>query len=159
MVARAAGVDSKQMETRCSGRVFIVEDSASVRTRLVELVGEIDDVRVVGEAETPDEAVAGIRQTQPHCVVLDYQLSGGTAVDVLHAVHPGSPEVAFVVLTNHPTAQYRRACMAAGASAFLDKSSEFGKLKDVVADCVMARLGTGFGEFKDVATESVTTRF
>ena len=57
------------METRCSGRVFIVEDSASIRSRLVELVGEIDGVCVVGEAETPDAAVAGIRQTQPHCVV------------------------------------------------------------------------------------------
>ena len=127
------------METRCSGRVFIVEDSASIRSRLVELLGEIDGVCVVGEAETPDEAVAGIRETQPHCVVLDFQLIGGTGVDVLRAVHPGSPEIAFVVLTNHPTAQYRRVCMDAGASWFLDKSTEFGKLKDVVIECLLTR--------------------
>ena len=129
----------RAMETRCSGRVFIVEDSASIRSRLVELLGEIDGVCVVGEAETPDEAVAGIRETQPHCVVLDFQLLGGTGVDVLRAVHPGSPEIAFVVLTNHPTAQYRRVCMEAGANWFLDKSTEFGKLKDVVTECVTTR--------------------
>ena len=127
------------METRCSGKVFIVEDSASIRSRLVELLGEIDGICVVGEAETPDEAVAGIRETQPHCVVLDFQLLGGTGVDVLRAVHPGSPEIAFVVLTNHPTAQYRRVCMEAGANWFLDKSTEFNKLKDVVTECVMTR--------------------
>ena len=57
----------------------------------------------------------GISETQPDCVVLDFQLIGGTAVDVLRAVHPGSPEIAFIVLTNHPTPQYRRACMEAGA--------------------------------------------
>ena len=78
-------------------------------------------------------------QTQPDCVVLDFQLIGGTAVDVLRAVHPVSPEIAFIVLTNHPTAQYRRVCMEAGRSRFLDKSTEFGKLKDVVAECMPTR--------------------
>lgn len=89
--------------------------------------------------QTPDEAVAGIRRTQPHCVVLDFQLIGGTGVDVLRAVHPGSPEIAFVVLTNHPTAQYRRVCMEAGADRFLDKSTEFGTLKKVVIECILTR--------------------
>jgi two-component system response regulator DevR len=124
------------METRCTGKVFVVEDSPAVRSRLVELLGEIDGVCVVGEAQTPDEAVAGIRETQPHCVVLDLQLIGGTGIDVLRAVHPGSPEIAFVVLTAHSTGQYRRACMQAGASWFLDKSSEFDRLKEVVIECL-----------------------
>ena len=121
------------------GRVFIVEDSPSVRSRLVELVGAIDGMCVVGEAESPADAVAGIQHTQPDCVVLDFQLTGGTAVDVLRAVHPGSPEIGFVVLTNHPTPQYRRACLDAGAHRFLDKSTEFGKLKEVITECVMGR--------------------
>ena len=127
------------MEVQRTGRVFIVEDSPSVRSRLVELVGAIDGMSVVGEAESPAAAVAGIRDTQPDCVVLDFQLIGGTAVDVLRAVHPEAPEIAFVVLTNHPTPQYRRVCMDAGASWFLDKSTEFGKLDEVVTQCVMTR--------------------
>jgi len=124
------------MEALGTRKVFIVEDSPAVRARLVELVGEIDGVRVVGEAGTPSEAVAGIRRTQPNCVVLDLQLIGGTGIDVLRAVHPGSPEIAFVVLTANPTAQYRHACMQAGADWFLDKSTEFGNLKEVVIGCL-----------------------
>lgn len=127
------------MKTRSCSRVFIVEDSPSIRGRLVELLGEIDGVCVVGEAETPGDAVAGIQQTKPHCVILDYQLIGGTGVDVLRAVHPGSPEIGFVVLTNHPNAQYRRVCMEAGADWFLDKSTEFGKIKEVVTECILTR--------------------
>ncbi|HEX9276188.1 MAG TPA: response regulator transcription factor [Casimicrobiaceae bacterium] len=127
------------METRNCSRVFIVEDSPSIRGRLVELLGEIEGVCVVGEAETPGDAVTGIQQTKPHCVVLDYQLIGGTGVDVLRAVRPASPEIAFVVLTNHPNAQYRRVCMQAGADWFLDKSTEFGKIKEVVTECILAR--------------------
>jgi DNA-binding NarL/FixJ family response regulator len=127
------------MDTQCTGRVFIVEDSPSIRSRLVEMVGEIDGVSVVGEADTPADAVAGIKATKPHCVVLDFQLIGGTGVDVMRAVHPESPEIGFVVLTNHASAQYRRLCQAAGADWFLDKSAEFGKLKEVVTECILMR--------------------
>ena len=37
------------------------------------------------------------------------------------------------------TAQYRRVCMEAGANWFLDKTTEFGKLKAVVIECVATR--------------------
>ena len=124
------------MKTCCAVRalkVFIVEDSASIRERLTELMGEIDGAAVVGFADTPSDAIAGILNTRPDCVVLDYQLAGGTGVDVLHAVHPKAPSVVFVVLTNHANPQYRRLCLEAGASWFLDKSTEFRKIKGVVA--------------------------
>ena len=127
------------MEPRDCSRVFIVEDSAPIRSRLVELLGEMVGVCVVGEAETPSDAISGIRQTKPHCVILDYQLIGGTGVDVLRALRPTSPDIAFVVLTNHPNAQYRRVCMEAGADSFLDKSTEFEKIQEAVSESILAR--------------------
>jgi DNA-binding NarL/FixJ family response regulator len=66
-------------------------------------------------------------------VVLDFQLLGGTGVEVLRKVHPQMPDVRFIVLTNHNNPQYRRICMEAGASHFFDKSTEFGRIKDVIA--------------------------
>jgi DNA-binding NarL/FixJ family response regulator len=114
--------------------VFVVDDVPSMRERLLELVGEIDGVRVVGDAGTPADAIAGILSTHPDCVLLDYQLIDGTGLDVLRAVHPQAPDIVFVVLTNHATPQYHRACLEAGATHFFDKSIEFGKIKDVLAD-------------------------
>jgi DNA-binding NarL/FixJ family response regulator len=113
-------------------KVFIVEDSAAIRDRLVEMLGELDSVAVVGDAETPGDAIAGILRTNPDYVVLDYQLHGGTAVDVLRTVHAQLPQTVFLVLTNHANPQYRRICLDAGASFFFDKSLEFGKVRDVV---------------------------
>ena len=113
-------------------KVFIVEDSPAIRDRLVEMLGELDSVAVVGDAETPGDAIAGILRTNPDYVVLDYQLHGGTAVDVLRTVHAQLPQTVFLVLTNHANPQYRRICLDAGASFFFDKSLEFGKVMDVV---------------------------
>ena len=112
--------------------VFIVDDLPSMRERLRELVDALPDVSVVGDAGTPSEAIAGILATRPACVLLDYQLVGGTGVDVLRAVRPQMPGVVFVVLTNHPDPQYRRACLAAGADYFFDKSTEFDRIGDVL---------------------------
>ena len=113
--------------------VFIVEDSAPVRARLVELLNDADGVRVVGEAATPADAVAGILRTNPDYVVLDFQLEGGTGADVLRATRAAMPKVIFIVLTNHIQPQLRRACIEAGANVFFDKTTEFGKVKDVIA--------------------------
>ena len=119
-------------ETCTKTAIFIVDDMPSMRERLRELVADIDGVEIVGDAGTPAEAIAGILSTHPDCVLLDYQLAGGTGVDVLRAVHPRSPEIAFIVITNHATAQHRRACLDAGARYFFDKSSEFSQIRSAI---------------------------
>jgi len=123
------------MRTDCTiegMKVFIVEDSFSIRDRLIELTGEVEGAAVVGSAATPANAISGILDTRPDCVLLDYQLQGGTGIDVMHAVHPEAPDIVFVVLTNHAHAQYRRRCMEAGASWFLDKSAEFARVREIL---------------------------
>ena len=121
------------MGTAAPTTVFIVEDSPVIRDHIAELLSALDGVALVGNADAPNDAIAGILRTHPDCVVLDYQLKGGTAVDVLRAIHPQQPATIFLVLTNHANPQYRRACLAAGATHFFDKSLEFHKIKAAVA--------------------------
>lgn len=113
--------------------VFLVEDSVPIRTRLAEMLGAIEGVSIVGEADAPESAIAGIMRTRPHSVVLDIQLIGGSGIEVLRKVRSVAPDIVFIMLTNHPNAQYRRICLDAGASYFLDKSSEFENVKEIIA--------------------------
>jgi len=122
------------MQTNPTNKVFIVDDSASIRARLTEMLSRIDNVRVVGEAATAREAVEGILRTQPHSVLLDLNLLGRTGLEVLRTVHPRSPGIVFIVLTNHAEAQYRRACIDAGAHYFLDKSADFDAIPRVIGE-------------------------
>jgi DNA-binding NarL/FixJ family response regulator len=120
-------------------RVFLVEDSAPIRERLAGLLGEIDGVELVGEAETAADAAAGILRVRPDTVVLDIRLARGSGIDVLREVHPQAPEIVFIVLTNFANAQYQKICMAAGASHFIDKSTEIAQVKKLVAARVKVR--------------------
>ena len=114
--------------------VYIVDDSAAIRGRLVDLLSRIEGIDVVGEASNASEAIAGILRFRPHGVVLDLNLMGRTGIDVLRTVHPQAPEIVFVVLTNHAEPQYRAACVKAGASYFLDKSCDFERVPAVIAE-------------------------
>jgi len=122
------------METNPGNKVFIVDDSPSIRARLAEMLSRIDNVRIVGEAASARDAVAGILRTRPDAVLLDLNLFGRTGLDVMSTVHPPEPAIVFVVLTNHAEPQYRRACEKAGASYFLDKSSDFDEIPRVIAE-------------------------
>jgi DNA-binding NarL/FixJ family response regulator len=73
-------------------------------------------------------------------VILDLQLEDGSGLDVLKAVHPSASALHVAVLTNYATDQHRRACMDAGAEYFLDKSSDFPRIREIVqVDCLPRR--------------------
>ncbi|HWP35960.1 MAG TPA: PAS domain S-box protein [Gemmatimonadales bacterium] len=113
-------------------RVFVVDDSRVIRQRLLATLAATPGVSVVGSAETPATAVRLITELRPDAVVLDLRLRDGSGLTVLEQVKRLEPAPMVVVLTNYPHDEYRRQCLAAGADAFLDKSSEFEKVASAI---------------------------
>jgi len=113
--------------------VFLVEDSASIRERLVRLLESVPGAQVIGQAADADEAIAAILAARPDVVLLDLQLDTGSGFDVLRAVHSLEPSIAFYMLSNFASEPYRRHAERLGARGFFDKSTDFDRLRDLVA--------------------------
>jgi len=114
--------------------VFVVDDSAPVRERLLVMLAELDGVRVVGEAGSAAHAIRTILDRRPQVVLLDLQLGDGSSgFDVLRAVCPQVPEIDFYLLSNFSTPAYRRSAEELGARGFFDKTQEFSQLMDLLA--------------------------
>lgn len=111
-------------------RVFLADDSAAIRTRVAGMLA--GSAEIVGQGETPSACIEGILSTHPDVVVLDVQLEGGQGLEVLRAVRAHDPRIAFVVFSGNSSAAYRKRYLAAGASRFLDKSTEFDQLAAAV---------------------------
>ncbi len=109
-------------------RVFIVDDSAAVRSRLVALLDDLGAVEVIGQAEDADKALTGVQQLKPDVVILDIRLPKGSGLDVLRAIRKETAPPAVIMLTNFPYSPYRQRSLEAGASYFFDKSSEFDQI-------------------------------
>lgn len=117
-------------------KVFVVEDSAAVRERLVEMVQGVEDVQVVGEAGTYGKAVAGIMSTLPDVAILDIKLADDarSGIDVLNEVRKTMPAIRAIIMSNHFTPQHAKASADAGAEYFLDKSVDFERIPGILEE-------------------------
>ncbi len=109
-------------------KVFISDDSATIRDRLVTMVLDLPEVDVVGQAQDVPGSLAAIRHTRPDVVILDIRMPGGNGIEVLREVKKMNRAPKVIMFTNYAHAQYRKTFEEAGADFFLDKSTEFDKL-------------------------------
>jgi two-component system, NarL family, response regulator DevR len=120
-------------------KIFLVDDSPLVRQRIAALIGAIQGVEIVGEAEEASDALSGIAATNADVVVVDLRLTGGSGMDVLAGLAQSSRPVITIVLTNYSSAVIREACLSAGANYFFDKTSEFNLARDVIKSIACSR--------------------
>jgi DNA-binding NarL/FixJ family response regulator len=113
-------------------RVFIADDSATVRDRLASLLNDMPTVEIVGQAADAAEAIQSIQQLKPDVVILDIRMPAGSGIGVLRSMARQPERPKFIMLTNYPFLQYRKTCLEAGASYFFDKSSEFEKIPEAL---------------------------
>jgi DNA-binding NarL/FixJ family response regulator len=113
-------------------RLLIADDSELIVDRLIASLEAIKGVEVVDRAGTVEEASEAVRTLRPDVVILDMQMPGGTGLDVLATMKRDQVSCVVIVLTNFAYPQYRKKCLASGANFFLDKSTEFDKVGDVL---------------------------
>ncbi len=124
--------------------VLLVDDAKVVRERLVEMLTEVPKVGAIHQAWSVRSAMELIRLTEPEIIVLDIHLpdpenrsSSTNGIDVLLKVKElkgDDPLPKVIMLTNLTYPQYRRLCARYGADYFLDKSSDFERLPEVIAE-------------------------
>ena len=115
-------------------RVFLVEDSAPVRQRVVEMLGSIDGVNAVGSASTAEDAERAILETQPDAVLLDIKLAQGSGFDVLRSLRTRAPHIDVYMFSNFAARAYRERAASLGARGFFDKTTEIDRLRQTMAE-------------------------
>ena len=113
-------------------KVFIADDSALVRDRLIAMISELPDTEIIGEAQDASEAMSLTQKLKPDVVILDIRMPRGNGISLLCNIKKQKPAPLVIMLTNYPYPQYRKKCMKEGADFFFDKSGEFLKVMEVL---------------------------
>ena len=114
--------------------VVIADDHEVVRRGIRSLLLTIEDIEVVGEAATGDDAVAIATELVPDVVLLDLQMPGGHGLDATRQITTVLPSVAVVILTMYEDADSIDAALRAGARGYLLK----GASQDDVVQAIRA---------------------
>jgi two-component system invasion response regulator UvrY len=105
-------------------RVLIVDDHAILRAGVREMLSDEEDLQVVGEAGSAEEALQFINDTDGpgvDVVVLDITLPGQSGIELLKQLRRDRPELAILVLSMHPERSFAVRLMRAGANGYVPK--------------------------------------
>lgn len=113
-------------------RVLIVDDQALVRSGLRYFLLAFDDLELVGEAASGEEAVQLCAQLQPDVVLMDLMMPGMTGAAAIQVICERWPQVRIIALTNFQDAELVQGALKAGATGYLLKNVSAAELADAI---------------------------
>jgi DNA-binding NarL/FixJ family response regulator len=114
--------------------VVVADDQALVRSGFAALLGAEDDIDVVGEAATGEEAVHLVARLNPDVTLMDIRMPVLNGIDAIGRIRGGTAgaRTRIVVLTTFGLDDYVFAALRAGADGFLLKDTSAAELVDCV---------------------------
>ena len=107
-------------------RVLLVDDHAVVRSGLSTFLMTCDDMELVGEASSGEQALDLCRKANPDVVLMDLVMSGMDGATATRLIREKCPEIQVIVLTSFKEQELVQGALQAGAIGYL--------LKDISAD-------------------------
>jgi DNA-binding NarL/FixJ family response regulator len=107
-------------------RVMIVDDHPVTRDGLRAALGTAEDVEVVGEASSGEEAVKVVTEVEPDVVFMDVRMPGMNGIEATKAIRQGNPDTRVILFTVDESRASIAEAIQAGVSGYL--------LKDVGVD-------------------------
>jgi two-component system response regulator DevR len=108
--------------------VMLVDDHEIVRSGITSLLAATDDLRVVAEAETVQQAVAEALRTRPDVVVMDIRLADGSGIEATREIRDRLPGTQVLMLTSFADDEALYASIMAGAAGYVLKQIRGGEL-------------------------------
>jgi two-component system response regulator DesR len=113
---------------------MLADDEHLIRTALVQMLDLHDDLDVVAEAATGNEAVAMAIKHGVDVAVLDLQMPGLDGTAVAEQLTQQLPSCACVIVTSHGRPGHLKRALAAGVRGFLPKTTSAATLATVVRE-------------------------
>ncbi len=104
-------------------RLLLVDDDPGFRGTLRSLLAQREEVVVLGEAGSGEEAIQLAEALQPDAVLMDLGMPRMNGLEATRHLKARWPGMAVIIITIHDELAYRRTAQAAGAEAFLEKKT------------------------------------
>jgi DNA-binding NarL/FixJ family response regulator len=128
-------------------KTLIVEDNASFRQALIEILAARFPFMSIEEAGNGEVALQKINLLVPELIFMDIKLPGENGLHLTQKVKGKYPEVVIIVLTSYDFPEYREAAYRYGANHFIVKGSSTNEeilalVEGILKDCGFAPNGS-----------------
>ena len=120
-------------DTHTPVRLLIIDDHAMTRKALGFFLEHQPDLTVVGDAGSPEEALAAAVREQPDIILLDLDRGEAHGLDLLPDLHTAAPDAHVIVLTGVRDVQMHRHAVRLGAVGLVLKERAPEVLLEAIA--------------------------
>jgi NarL family two-component system response regulator LiaR len=114
-------------------RILLVDDHNIVRQGVRAYLQTLDDIEVVGEADSGVAALTAVAQTAPHVILMDLEMPGELdGISATRQIRKQWPDIQVIVVTSHHQDEYIFPAVRAGAISYLLKDVEPDELADAI---------------------------
>ena len=115
-------VSNNDLEVSKVIRVLLADDHALVREGTRRLLETENDVEVVAEAASGEEAIEAAKTLHPDIAIMDIAMPGIGGIEATRAIKALCPETAVLVLSAYDDEPYLMKLLEVGAAGFLLKN-------------------------------------
>jgi DNA-binding NarL/FixJ family response regulator len=121
-------------DTETSGKILLIVDNSSlIIERLISLLKEADRIEKIFAATDYTGAINMLEKQRTDIVLLDIQLPGKNGIELLKYIVKHYPGTKVIMLSNLVSEYYQRLCREIGAVHFIDKSTDFDRIPEIVS--------------------------
>ena len=113
-------------------RVMLVDDHAVVRSGLSAFLLAFDDLELVAEAGSGEEAVRLCERLRPDVLLMDLVMPGMDGAAATRAIRERCPQIQVIALTSFKEQELVQGAMEAGAIGYLLKNVTADELADAI---------------------------
>ena len=138
-------------------RLLLISKYQIVRSALRHLLAPANDIEIVGETETPQQAEQAISKLHPRVVLVETVDANNPAIPKLaEKIGRSGSRISVVVLSNSGTARAVRAMLRAGVTSYLLKDSSEAELLLALRSAAHGRRFLDPALIDELAFEDVT---
>ncbi len=121
-------------------RVMIVDDHSVVRSGLGAFFMAIDDLELVGEACSGEEAVEKASELKPDVILMDLKMEGIGGVAAIRTIKHNEPNIRIIALTSYIDDGLVQGALQAGANGYLMKNVQAEEMANAIRSAAVGRL-------------------
>jgi DNA-binding NarL/FixJ family response regulator len=120
-------------------RIMTVEDHPVFRDGLNMIIGSQQDMNLVSQVSTAEEALNEFRRVRPDLVLMDQRLPGANGTDALISIRSEFPQARVLMLTTSSGDIEIQRALRAGAAAYVLKSTPQDELLRIIRTVAAGR--------------------
>lgn len=117
---------------KAARRLLIVDDHPVFRHGISQLIRQLPEVTICGEAENSQSALHAMRQLKPDLALIDVSMPGTNGIELIKLMLSEEPKLIVLIVSMHDESLYALRALRAGAKGYVMKQQAMDNVLDAL---------------------------